>query len=144
MTKQDVFGNLKIAVKEKALKYTKQRELILETIYNSKNHLNAEQIHKKLTISNKDDKVGIATVYRNLLFLEKTGLILSISLNNNLKQYEINQHKHHDHLVCMRCGKIVEFINQNIEQEQETIAKEFKFKLLSHTMHLYGVCENCQ
>ncbi len=144
MTKQDVFGNLKIAVKEKALKYTKQRELILETIYNSKNHLNAEQIHKKLTISNKDDKVGIATVYRNLLFLEKTGLILSISLNNNLKQYEINQHKHHDHLVCMRCGKIVEFINQNIEQEQETIVKEFKFKLLSHTMHLYGVCENCQ
>ncbi len=143
MTKKELFDKLKIVVKEKALKYTKQRELILRTIHSSKTHINAEQIHKKLTISNKNNKVGIATVYRNLLFLEETGLVLSISLENNLKRYEINRHKHHDHLVCIHCGKIVEFINQNIEKEQETIAKKFKFKLINHTMHLYGVCEDC-
>ncbi len=143
MSEKELYDKLKIVVKEKVLKYTKQRELILGTIYNSKIHLNAEQIHKKLTISNKDDQVGIATVYRNLLFLEETGLVLSISLDNSLKRYEINRHKHHDHLVCIHCGKIVEFINQNIEKEQEIIAKKHNFKLLSHTMHLYGECKAC-
>ncbi len=143
MTKKKLFDKLRITVKEKTLKYTKQRELVLETIHNSKTHLNAEQIHTKLQLTHKSENVGIATVYRNLIFLENANLISSILLHNNLKQYEIHQDEHHDHLICVQCGKIVEFINPIIETQQENIAKQYNFKLLDHTMYLYGECGSC-
>jgi Fur family ferric uptake transcriptional regulator len=143
MTKKRLFDKLKLAVKDKTLKYTKPRELVLETIYNSQTHLNAEQIHTRLQHTHKSANVGIATVYRNLIFLESANLISSILLDDNLKQYEINLDKHHDHLICVRCGKIVEFINPIIETQQENTATQHNFKLLDHTMYLYGICQFC-
>ena len=88
--------------------------------------------------------IGIATIYRALAFLEEVNLISSIAINKDGKKFESNDKKHHDHLVCIKCNKIIEFVDEDIEQKQKQIANDFGFKLLDHTMYLYGICENCQ
>lgn len=135
---------LKLIIKQKGLKYTRQRELIFETILNCDEHLGAEELYGILVKKYPDEKIGIATVYRALAFLEDEHLISSISLHKDIKKFETNFKDHHDHLICIKCNKIVEFFNQKIEDEQEKIAKNNGFKLLKHTMYLYGICENCE
>jgi Fur family ferric uptake transcriptional regulator len=88
--------------------------------------------------------IGIATVYRALSFLEEVDLITSITFGTDGKKYESNSKSHHDHLICTSCGKIIEFIDEEIEKRQDKIAKKNRFKILSHSMQLYGICENCQ
>jgi Fur family ferric uptake transcriptional regulator len=142
--KEQILDKLKVIVKEKGLKYTKQRELILKTILTSSNkHLSAEDIYNIIITKYPNEKIGIATIYRALIFLEDNNLITSIAIENSIKKYEANIKKHHDHLICIECGKIVEFINDNIEKEQEQIAKNSGFNLIDHTMYLYGVCSDC-
>ena len=140
----EIINKLKQIIKDKGLKYTKQREIIFETILNSDEHLNAEELN--IIISNKypDIKIGIATIYRALAFLEEENLISSIALNKDGKKFEPSTKKHHDHLICIKCNKIIEFLDEHIEKKQEKIAKENGFKLLNHTMYLYGVCEDCK
>lgn len=138
-----ILDKLKQIIKEKGLKYTKQREVIFETILNCKKHLGAEEIYNIILERYPDEKIGIATVYRALTFLEDANLISSISVDKNVKKFETSFKEHHDHLICVKCNKIIEFINKEIEQEQEKTAKENGFKLLNHTMYLYGICKDC-
>ena len=91
-----------------------------------------------------DSNIGIATVYRALSFLEEVDLITSITFGTDGKKYESNSKSHHDHLICTTCGKIVEFMDDDIEKRQDKIAKKNNFKISSHSMQLYGICENCQ
>ena len=140
----EIIDKLKEVIKKKGLKYTKQREIILETILDSDRHLSAEDLYKLIQEKYPDEKIGIATVYRAVSFLEDSGLISSISLDKDTKKFETNFKDHHDHLICIKCNKIVEFINEKIEKEQEKIAKQEGFKLLDHAMYLYGVCKDCQ
>jgi len=140
----EIIEKLKQVIKQKGLKYTKQREVIFETILNCKKHLSAEDLYNIILERYPDEKIGIATVYRALVFLEESNLIASISLDKNTKKFETNFKEHHDHLICVKCNQIVEFMNDKIEKEQSKIAKEKGFKLLNHTMYLYGVCEKCQ
>ncbi len=135
---------LKEIIKEKGLKYTKQREVIFKTILNCKKHLSAEELYNIILEKHPNEKIGIATVYRALVFLEESNLISSISLNKDTKKFETNFKKHHDHLICVKCNKIIEFYNEQIEEKQEKIAKDNDFKLLNHTMYLYGICKDCQ
>ncbi len=139
-----VIDKLKQIIKEKGLKYTKQREIIFETILNSNKHLNAEELYNNISKNHPNEKIGIATVYRALAFLEESNLISSIALNKDGKKFESNTKKHHDHLICVKCNKIIEFLDDQIEKKQEKIAKENGFKLLNHTMYLYGICKDCQ
>jgi len=138
-----IIEKLKEVIKEKGLKYTKQREIIFETILNCEKHLSAEDIYNLIIQKYPDEKIGIATVYRALAFLEESNLIASVSLDKNTRQFETSFKDHHDHLICTKCNKIVEFVSDKIENEQEKIAKENGFKLLNHTMYLYGLCEEC-
>lgn len=140
----ETLNKLKQIIKQKGLKYTKQREIIFETILNCKKHLGAEELYSMLLEQHPNEKIGIATVYRALSFLEEENLISSISVGKDAKKFETNFKEHHDHLICVKCNKIIEFINQKIEKEQEKISKEKGFKLLDHTMYLYGVCQECQ
>ena len=135
---------LKQIIKQKGLKYTKQREVIFETILNCKKHLGAEDIYSMVLKKYPDEKIGIATVYRALVFLEDANLISSISVGKDAKKFETSFKEHHDHLICVKCNKIIEFVNDRIEKEQENTAKENGFKLLNHTMYLYGICKDCQ
>ncbi len=139
-----IIDKLKQIIKQKGLKYTKQREVIFETILNCKKHLGAEDIYSMVLEKYPDEKIGIATVYRALVFLEDANLIASISVGKDAKKFETNFKEHHDHLICIKCNKIIEFVNDRIEKEQEKTAKENEFKLLNHTMYLYGICKDCQ
>jgi Fur family ferric uptake transcriptional regulator len=142
--KQDLIEELKKIVKSKGLKYTKQREIVLDVIASSNRHLDTDEIHRLISDNHPDEKIGIATVYRSLSFLEEVGLVSSISIGIEPKKYELSMKEHHDHLICQNCGKIVEFCDEGIEKSQEKIAKKMGFKLTSHSMYLYGICQDCR
>ena len=141
---EEIIDELRKIVKQKGLKYTEQREIVLSILLHAKEHLTAEEIYNQIKKDYPTSNVGIATVYRALSFLEEVDLITSITFGTEGKKYESNIKSHHDHLICTQCARIIEFIDEEIEKRQEKIAKNNKFKITSHTMQLYGVCENCQ
>lgn len=141
---EKIIDELKKIVKQKGLKYTEQREIVLKILMHAQDHLTAEEIYNLIKIKEPDSNIGIATVYRALSFLEEVDLIASITFGSEGKKYESNAKAHHDHLICTVCGKIVEFVDEEIEKRQEKIAKQNNFKVTSHSMQLYGVCSNCQ
>jgi len=141
---EELLNKLRVILKEKGLKYTKQRELILETLFENKNHYTPEDLYILIKQKHPNLNIGIATIYRTLSFLEESKIISSISFGANGKKYELMLKEHHDHLVCTECSKIIEFHNETIEKQQELIAKEFKFKMTSHIMQLVGICQECQ
>ena len=142
-TNQDIIEDLKTILKDKGMKYTEQRAIILEILFQIDDHLNAEEIHRIVKDKYPEHNIGIATVYRTLNFLEEADLISSISFGTEGKKYEGNQKKHHDHLICTNCGSIVEFVDNEIETRQELIAKQNNFKITGHTMQLFGLCSQC-
>ncbi len=141
---EQVIDELKKIVKQKGLKYTEQREVVLKILMHAEEHLTAEEIYNLIKIKEPDSNIGIATVYRALSFLEEVDLIASIAFGTEGKKYESNAKEHHDHLICTSCGKIVEFVDEEIEKRQEKIAKQNNFKVTSHSMQLYGICSSCQ
>lgn len=140
---EEVIAELKRIVKQKGLKYTEQREIVLDILINATDHLSAEDVYNQIKIKYPESNIGIATVYRALGFLEEVNLITSIAFGSEGKKYESNAKSHHDHLICTTCGKIIEFLDDEIEKRQERIAKKNKFKITSHSMQLYGTCEDC-
>ena len=131
-------------IKSLGLNNSIQREYVLKILFDCNNHLSAEQILKRVR-ENYKFKIGIATVYRIINLLEDMKVINGISISgNDAKVYELGLVFHHDHIVCVDCGKIVEFVNNEIEQLQKDIASKNDFILESHSMMLYGICEDCQ
>jgi len=141
---EDIISELKKIVKQKGLKYTEQREIVLDVLLNASGHLTAEEVYNEVKNSFPDSNIGIATVYRALGFLEEVRLITSITFGTDGKKYESNTKSHHDHLICTSCGKIIEFIDDEIEKKQEKIAKDNGFKITSHVMQLLGECSECR
>jgi len=134
----------KKVLKNSVLKFTKQREVILLTLYNYPEHFSPEELHMLIKKNHPDINIGIATIYRTLNLLEDSTIVTSISFGKAGKKYELANKPHHDHLICKNCGKIVEFENKKIEKKQEEIAKVNGFKLTGHVMQLYGICHDCQ
>lgn len=134
----------KTLLKGNTLKFTKQREQILKFLYENKGHFTPEEIYVLLKKSHPDINIGIATVYRTLTLLEDSGIASSISFGVQGKRYELGLTKHHDHLICTKCGEIIEFFDETIEERQEEIAKKFNFKMQDHTMKIIGLCKKCQ
>ena len=141
---EEIIDELKKIVKQKGLKYTEQREIVLSVLLNAEDHLTAEEVYNEIKKEHPESNIGIATVYRALSFLEEVDLITSIAFGTDGKKYESNAKSHHDHLICTNCGKIIEFMDDEIEKRQDKIAKKNKFKITSHSMQLYGTCETCQ
>ncbi|OUR70489.1 transcriptional repressor [Arcobacter sp. 31_11_sub10_T18] len=140
---EEIIEELKKIVKQKGLKYTEQREIVLNVLINATDHLSAEEVYNEIKKSYPESNIGIATVYRALSFLEEVHLIASIAFGTEGKKYESNAKAHHDHLICTSCGKIIEFLDNEIEKRQDKIAKKNNFKIVSHSMQLYGTCEDC-
>ena len=130
-------------LKENTLKFTKQRELVLKFLYENDGHFTPEDIYNLLKQENPDINIGIATVYRTLTLLESSHIASSISFGIQGKKYELGLKKHHDHLICTKCGDIIEFYDETIEERQEDIAKKFNFQMTDHTMKIIGLCEKC-
>ena len=127
-------------LKDAGLKVTHPRREILDILQeNPEMHLSADEIHNKL-VENKQS-IGLATVYRVLTQLELAGLIQKNQFSDNQSSYEIKK-QHHDHLICTKCGKIIEFMNDDLEKLQEKISKDYNFRLNSHVMTLFGECSD--
>ena len=141
---QQLLNNFKELLKKNNLKFTIQREIILESLYSSNEHLTPEDLHQLIKMKYPDLKVGIATIYRTLSLLEESNMVTSISLDAQAKKYELGAKEHHDHLICTKCGKITEFVDEEIEKRQQSIAKELGFAMSDHSMQIYGLCKDCQ
>ncbi|TAL58464.1 MAG: ferric iron uptake transcriptional regulator [Legionella sp.] len=129
-------------LKEAGLKITVPRLKVLEILENSPNHhLSAEGVYKALIEMGED--VGLATVYRVLTQFETAGLVTRHNFEGGHSVFELSQGEHHDHLVCVKCGLVEEFVDDIIEQRQKTIAEKAKFKMTDHALNIYGICRNC-
>ncbi len=131
-------------LKTMGLKVTGPRLKILNLFEQTeRRHLTAEDVYRLLILENID--VGLATVYRVLTQFEHAGLLIRHHFDNDKAVYELNRGGHHDHLLCLQCGKVEEFYDPEIERRQHAIAAERGFKLTEHALHLYVECakENC-
>jgi Fur family transcriptional regulator, ferric uptake regulator len=125
------------------LKSTRQRSLIIDTFFEVGGHLSVEELWNK--VRQQDTKVSVATVYRTMKLLSDCGLAHARNFGDGQTRYEAAVGRdHHDHLICTRCGQIIEFENDRIEQLQDAVAQSHGFKVLSHKMELYGLCVDCQ
>ncbi len=127
-------------LKERRLKLTPQRRLILDVFLGLRRHVSAEELYA--LIQKKDPSIGQATVFRSMKLLVEAGVAQSSGLGGRSICYEPNR-KHHDHLICTRCGAIREFRSESIEREQEKIAIAHGFALSAHRMELFGLCNVC-
>ena len=135
--------DFKALLKKNTLKFTIQRGVILETLYNSDEHLTPEALHQLIQKKFPDLKTGIATVYRTLSLLEDSNIVTSLSFGAQGKKYELGAKEHHDHLICTECGSITEFVDEQIEERQHKISDELGFKMSDHSMQIYGLCKDC-
>lgn len=124
-----------------SLKHTKQREAILDVFLEAKGHVTSEQIYQH--VREAHPQIGYTTVYRTMKLLCDAGLASERHFDDGITRYEI-EHEHHDHLVCTKCGKIVEFECEMIERTQDEIAERYGFRVLRHRHELYGHCEACR
>ncbi len=131
-------------LKYNSLKFTKQREVVLKTMYNNDEHFSPESLYMLIKKTYPKLNVGIATVYRTLNLLEDSNIVTSLSFGSSGKKFELGNKPHHDHMICKMCDEIIEFEDNAIEKRQEEIAKKYGFKLTSHLMQLYGICKKCQ
>ncbi len=129
-------------LRDAGLKITMPRIKVLQILEQSINHhLSAEDVYKALLEMNED--VGLATVYRVLTQFEGAGLVSRHNFEGGHSVFELCQGEHHDHLVCVRCGLVEEFVDEVIEQRQKTIAELANFKMTDHALNIYGICPNC-
>ena len=130
-------------LRKAGLKVTLPRVKILQILENSANkHQSAEDVYKALIEADED--VGLATVYRVLTQFEAAGLVMRHHFEGGHSVFELTSVDHHDHIVCNSCGRVEEFYDQLIEEQQEKIAKKYGFKITDHSMYLYGICKQCQ
>lgn len=131
-------------LRKAGLKVTLPRLKILEILENgTTRHQSAEAIYKQLLESNED--IGLATVYRVLTQFEAAGLVVRHHFENGMAVFELNEGTHHDHIVCLDCGKVEEFMDSGIEERQTAAANRLGFEVRDHSLILYGHCRraNC-
>lgn len=130
-------------VRKEGGRVTPQRDMILKEFFSSGDHLTAEDLYMK--VKEKDESVNLATVYRTLKLLVASELASEMAVPHGSSLYESNfKREHHDHLICIQCGKIVEFVNEVIEKEQNSIVKKNGFQMISHKLEIRGICKDCQ
>ncbi|HMN64254.1 MAG: ferric iron uptake transcriptional regulator [Burkholderiaceae bacterium] len=126
-------------LKNMGLKATLPRLKILEIFQNGKQrHMSAEDVYRELIAENQE--IGLATVYRVLTQFEQAGLLKRSNFESGKAVFELEQGQHHDHLVCLQCGRVEEFYDAEIEKRQQKIAKDRGFSLQEHALALYGNC----
>lgn len=138
-----------VDLKTMGLKVTVPRLKILdlfqklsESEEGGKRHLSAEEVYKLLLNENSD--IGLATVYRVLTQFENAGILMRHHFDEGRATYELQEGRHHDHVVCVRCGKVEEFVDPEIERAQRQVAARKGYELTDHSLVLYGVCSDCR
>ena len=143
MKNNKLLSNFKDVLRKEGLKITPQRIAVLDEIVKDKGHRESEDVY--MAIKTRKTHVSRATVYRTLDILVQHGFARKLNLGDGRARYEpkINS-PHHDHIICNNCGKIIEFVNHEIEKIQEEIAKHHQFILQQHIHQLFGICKECQ
>lgn len=127
----------------KALRRTPQRRYILEAFLAVEEHLTAEQLYK--LVKKRFSGIGYVTVYRTLKVFSAAGLCSELDCGDGVVRYEHKfNHKHHDHLICQRCGKFIEVVDPRIEKLQEEMAKKYSFDVAKHKLEIFGICQACR
>ena len=130
-------------LKDAGLKITLPRVKILKILESSReHHLSAEDVYKLLLSNNEE--IGLATVYRVLTQFESAALVIRHNFEGGHSVFELAGGQHHDHIVCLKCGKVAEFSDSEIERRQQKIAEQLGFELTDHALNLYGLCEKCK
>ena len=123
--------------KQKGVKLTDQRKLIAQTMSNSHDHPNVDELYKR--VSKIDSKISIATVYRTVKLFEEAGILTKHDFRGEKARYEELPDSHHDHLIDVQSGEIVEFVDEEIEKLQKKVAEKLGYQLVDHKLELYGV-----
>jgi Fur family ferric uptake transcriptional regulator len=130
-------------LKDAGLKITAPRVKILQILESSDiRHMSAEDVYRNLLTNNEE--IGLATVYRVLTQFEAAGLVIRHHFEEGRSIFELAGAYHHDHMVCVKCGRVVEFTDADIESLQEKIADKLGFELTDHNLNLYGYCPECR
>ena len=130
-------------LKDHGLKATAPRLKILELMENSLvRHLSAEDVYKLLI--NSQFEIGLATVYRVLTQFESAGIVIRHNFEEGHSVFELSSDAHHDHIVCVRCGRVEEFHDDEIEHRQRIVAENMGFELTDHNLNMYGLCLSCK
>ncbi|MCL7421834.1 MAG: ferric iron uptake transcriptional regulator [Methylobacter sp.] len=131
-------------LKNAGLKVTLPRVKILQILENQidEHHLTAEKVYKILL--SEDEDIGLATVYRVLTQFEAAGLVTRHHFEGGNSVFELAKGDHHDHILCMKCGKVDEFTDELIEARQREIAEKLGYELTDHSLYLYGYCSACR
>ncbi len=129
---------------KRGLRSTEQRRLIIDTFFSDLGeHITIDSLLKQVRAI--DARVGYATVYRTMKLLSESGVVQEHKFGDGFTRYELaDEQAHHDHLVCLECGKIIEFEEPQIELLQEKIARRYHFLVRAHKHELYGICSDCQ
>ena len=130
-------------LKDSGLKVTGPRLTILELFEeHAEEHLSAEDVYRILL--DEGVEIGVATIYRVLTQFEQAGILLRHHFETGKAVYELNTGGHHDHIVCVKCGIVTEFHNDEIEKLQDKIAEENGYRIVDHALYMYGVCGECR
>jgi len=125
------------------LRMTPQRRLILDVFLETEQHVTSEELYD--VVKKKDQSLGQATVYRTLRLLSDAGLAREVDFGDGVIRYEHEYgHEHHDHIICERCKKQIEVLDDKIEELQKRLAKRHGFRLTGHKMYLWGICKECR
>jgi Fur family transcriptional regulator, ferric uptake regulator len=135
---------LKEYLQRHGLKASRQRDIIADVFFKADGHLRVEELLQRVRAI--DPKVSQATVYRTMKLLTECGLAAARNFLDGQTRYERSDQsgEHHDHLICTECGKIVEFVDERIEELQERVATSKGFTVTNHKMELYGLCADCR
>jgi len=130
-------------LKRVGLKQTAQRDTILRTFLETRDHLSTDELHR--LVQKKDAGIGYTTVYRTLKLLAECGLASEVAFHDGIARYEhqYNRRSHH-HMVCTECGSSVEFFSHEVEQLEQEIGRRHHYATTRHTFQIYGVCEDCR
>lgn len=140
---QKEIGVFKDSLKKINLKITSQRLKVLEVFLSTEKHISCDELYRALRRSNPE--IGYATVYRTLKLIQDAGLAREVDFGDRVSRLEHEYgHKHHDHLICLKCGKFFEVFDSEIEELQERLAKKQNFTPVRHKMDIFGYCHKCQ
>jgi Fur family transcriptional regulator, ferric uptake regulator len=130
-------------LKRVGLKHTAQRDTILQTFLDTREHLSVNELHR--LVQKKDARIGFTTVYRTLKLLAECGLASEVAFHDGIARYEhqYNRRGHH-HMVCTKCGSSVEFFSKEVDRLEHDIGRKFNFETTRHTFQIYGLCEDCR
>jgi Fur family ferric uptake transcriptional regulator len=137
---QDLFNS---HLKKVGLKHTEQRDTILRTFLETREHLSTDELHR--LVKKRDPKIGFTTVYRTLKLLAECGLASAVAFHDGIGRFE-HQHnrRSHHHMVCTDCGGSVEFFSPEVDKIEQEIGRKFHYETRRHTFQIYGLCEECR